>query len=131
MLKEEGPGLYLSISSDVAPVMGEYERSATALFNAYVGPVVSGYLARLERTLLDAGLKQKLLVVQANGGVTTTSQVVPIFTVESGPAAGVVGAAYLARSLGVRTSSRPTSAAPPSRLRSSVAASGATAGRPC
>ena len=47
----EAPELYVSISSDVAPVIGEYERSATALFNAYVGPVVAGYLARLERTL--------------------------------------------------------------------------------
>ena len=100
LLVEEAPGLYVSTSSDVAPVIGEYERSATALFNAYVGPVVAGYLDRLERTLVGAGLKQKLLVVQANGGVTTTAQVVPIFTVESGPAAGVVGAAHLARSLG-------------------------------
>jgi N-methylhydantoinase A len=100
LLAEEAPGLYVSLSAEVAPVIGEYERSATALFNAYVGPVVSGYLARLDRTLADAGLRQPLLVVQSNGGVTTTAQVVPIFTVESGPAAGVVGAAHLARSLG-------------------------------
>jgi N-methylhydantoinase A len=100
LLTEEAPGLYVSLSSEVAPVIGEYERSATALFNAYVGPVIESYLARLEAALADAGLKQQLLIVQANGGVATTAQVVPIFTVESGPAAGVVGAAYLARSLG-------------------------------
>ena len=57
LLRAEAPELYVSISSDVAPVIGEYERSATALFNAYVGPVVAGYLARLERTLADAGLQ--------------------------------------------------------------------------
>ena len=94
------PGVYLSLSSDVAPVMGEYERSATALFNAYVGPVIEGYVSRLEHTLRKAGLRQKLLIVQANGGVATTAQTVPIFTMESGPAAGVVGAAQIAGVLG-------------------------------
>lgn len=100
ILSEEAPELYVSLSSGVAPVLGEYERSATALFNAYVGPVIVGYLERLERTLVEAGLRQKPLIVQANGGVATAGQVVPIFTMESGPAAGVVGAAHLAGELG-------------------------------
>lgn len=100
IVAEEAPELYVSTSARIAPVLGEYERSATALFNAYVGPVIAGYLERLERTLVDAGLKQKLLIVQANGGIATASQVVPIFTIESGPAAGVVGAAHLAHELG-------------------------------
>lgn len=100
ILAEEAPDLFASLSSEVAPVLGEYERSATALFNAYVGPVIKGYLDRLEQTLADARLRQRLLIMQANGGITTTSQLVPIFTVESGPAAGVVGAAHLARELG-------------------------------
>ncbi len=99
LLKEMLPGVYLSLSSDVAPVIGEYERSATALFNAYVGPVIEHYLIRLERTLNAAGLKQQLLIVQSNGGVVTASQAVPVFTIESGPAAGVVGAARIAQSL--------------------------------
>ena len=94
------PDVFISLSADVAPVMGEYERSATALFNAYVGPVIQGYVGRLERTLREAGLRQKLLIVQANGGVATTAQTVPIFTIESGPAAGVVGAAQIAGTLG-------------------------------
>jgi len=101
ILAGELPGVYLSLSADVAPVMGEYERSATALFNAYVGPVIESYVSRLERTLREAGLRQQLLIVQANGGVATTAQTVPIFTIESGPAAGVVGAAQIASSLGV------------------------------
>ncbi|HEX7075771.1 MAG TPA: hydantoinase/oxoprolinase family protein [Hyphomicrobiaceae bacterium] len=100
IIAKEAPGLYISLSSDVAPVLGEYERSATALFNAYVGPVIVGYLDRLERTLFESGLRQKLLVVQANGGIATAGQVVPVFTIESGPAAGVVGAAHLANELG-------------------------------
>lgn len=100
ILREAAPELYVSASADIAPVMGEYERGATALFNAYVGPVIDSYLARLERTLIDAGLKQKLLIVQANGGLATVAQTVPIYTIESGPAAGVVGACYMAERLG-------------------------------
>lgn len=100
IIRREAPQLYVSVSADIAPVMGEYERSATALFNAYVGPVIDSYLARLERTLADAGLKQKLLIVQANGGLATVAQTVPIYTIESGPAAGVVGAAHMAERLG-------------------------------
>jgi len=102
ILRQEAPELYVSLSAEVAPVQGEYERSVTALFNAYVGPVIDEYLARLEQTLAAAGLRQKLLIVQANGGLTTVSQTVPIYTIESGPAAGVVGAAHVAERLGYR-----------------------------
>ena len=102
ILRREAPQLYVSVSAEIAPVMGEYERSATALFNAYVGPVIDSYLARLERTLADNGLKQKLLIVQSNGGLATVAQTVPIYTIESGPAAGVVGTAHMAERLGYR-----------------------------
>ena len=101
ILREMLPEVYVSVSSAVAPVMGEYERSATALFNAYVGPVIDRYISRLEASLRAAGLRQRLLIVQSNGGVATTAQTVPIFTIESGPAAGVVGAAELASTLGL------------------------------
>jgi N-methylhydantoinase A len=101
ILERELPGAYISLSSEVAPVMGEYERSATALFNAYVGPVIESYVSRLEHALRDAGLNQQLLMMQANGGVATTAQTVPIFTIESGPAAGVVGTAQIATSMGL------------------------------
>lgn len=101
ILKEELPGAYISLSSVVAPVLGEYERSATALFNAYVGPVIEGYLDGLVTTLRQAGLKHAPLIVQANGGLATPAQTIPIFTVESGPAAGVVGSARLAEELGI------------------------------
>ena len=100
-MKEELPNVYVSLSSEVAPVLGEYERSATALFNAYVGPVIEDYLENLVTELSSAGLKCQPLIAQANGGLATPAQTVPIFTVESGPAAGVVGSAYLANQLGV------------------------------
>ena len=100
IILEEIPEIYISISADVSPIMGEYERSASALFNSYVGPIIESYLDRLEKTLIEKGLKQRLFVVQANGGLSTVAQTVPIFTIESGPAAGVVGAAYVAKKLG-------------------------------
>jgi|SRR5665213_1241177 len=102
ILADELPGVYFSLSSEVAPVLGEYERSATALFNAYVGPVIENYLDGLVDQLGKAGLKRQPLIAQANGGLATPSQTIPIFTVESGPAAGVVGSAYVAEQLGVQ-----------------------------
>jgi N-methylhydantoinase A len=101
ILKEELPDVYVTISSEVAPVLGEYERSATALFNAYVGPVIESYLEGLVAKLGQTGLKCKPLIAQSNGGLATPAQTIPIFTVESGPAAGVVGSAHLANQLGV------------------------------
>lgn len=101
ILKSELPGIYVSLSSAVAPILGEYERSATALFNAYVGPVIEGYLDDLAAMLRQTGLKRSPLIVQANGGLATPAQTVPIFTVESGPAAGVVGSARLASDLDI------------------------------
>src|ERR1700733_11877300 len=101
IIKTVLPDAYVTISSEVAPVLGEYERSATTLFNAYVGPVIENYLAGLVSTLDQGGLKCKPLIAQANGGLATPAQTIPIFTVESGPAAGVVGSAYLANQLGM------------------------------
>ena len=102
IVAEEAPELFLSLSYAVAPEIGEYERSATALFNAYVGKIIERYLERLERTLIDSGLRRKLLIVQSNGGLVTPEQTIPVFTIESGPAVGVVGAANLTRELGLR-----------------------------
>ena len=102
ILKRLLPGVYVTMSADIAPVLGEYERSATALFNAYVGPVIESYLGTLVSSLGEAGLACSPLVVQANGGLVTPAQTIPIFTVESGPAAGVVGSAYLAAQLGLK-----------------------------
>jgi N-methylhydantoinase A len=96
------PQLYVAISSEVAPVLGEYERSVSTVLNAYLGPRVSGYLMRLERLLQDLGLRSALLVMQANGGVTSVEGVRdrPLVTVDSGPAGGVLGARYHAEITG-------------------------------
>ena len=98
------PGLYVSLSSEVAPLLGEYERCVSTVFNSYIGPVVGQYLGRLEERLTALGMTCSLLVMQSNGGVSSVDAVRsrPILTLDSGPAGGVLGGRYLAGVLGVR-----------------------------
>jgi N-methylhydantoinase A len=100
ILQEELPAVYICLSCEVAPTLGEYERGATTLFNAYVGPVIEGYLARLSSTLAEKGFRHTVQIVQSNGGLTSVDQTMPIYTIESGPAAGVIAAAHLGIKLG-------------------------------
>lgn len=102
LLAERAPGVFVSLSCEVAPVLGEYERTATAVLNAYVGPKVAGYLAGLERRLQEEGLSGPLYVLQAGGGLTSVEDASarPIVTLDSGPAGGILGARYLGRLYG-------------------------------
>lgn len=95
VLRESAPGVYVSVSHRLAPVLGEYERTATAVVNAYVGPTVAAYLRGLADRLRQRGLERPLLVLQANGGVAQVDETIPINTIESGPAAGMVAAKAL------------------------------------
>ncbi len=102
IIAQKYPGLYLSLSTRVMPVIKEYERSCETVVNAYVGPVVSDYMNRLEGRLSDLGIDAPLLIMQSNGGMITAeaSAQRPVEIVECGPAGGVVGAAYVAKTLG-------------------------------
>ncbi len=84
-------GKWVSLSSDVMPTMGEYERGSTAVVNAYIAPKVSGYLRALDEQLRQLGLPRSLLLLQSNGGAVLVDQVAarPVMLVLSGPAAGV------------------------------------------
>jgi N-methylhydantoinase A len=92
------PDLYISISSEVAPRLGEYERCVSTVFNSYIGPTVGDYVARLETALKERGLRCSLLVMQSNGGLAPVESVRrrPLLTVDSGPAGGVLGSAFFA-----------------------------------
>ena len=94
-------GLYVSLSSRVSPEYREVERTATTVLNAYVGPVMSAYLARLEAGLAERG-GGTLRVVQSDGGSATPQRAsaLPVATLLSGPAAGVAGAFQIARRAG-------------------------------
>jgi N-methylhydantoinase A len=83
--------------------MKEYERTSTTVVNAYIQPIMRSYIEELERGLAGIGIGAPLLVVTSNGGVASAKTVAerPVFAVGSGPAAGVVGAARLGRSLGL------------------------------
>lgn len=82
---------WISVSSGVAPIIGEYERLSTTVVNAYVGPRIVGYLKRLDRTLRQLGLRRPLLLMQSNGGAVSVDQVeaMPFTLLLSGPAAAV------------------------------------------
>ncbi|MGH2872556.1 MAG: hydantoinase/oxoprolinase family protein, partial [Solirubrobacteraceae bacterium] len=97
LLAERAPDLFTTFSHEVAPVLGEYPRTATTAINAYVGPRVAGYLARLEARLRDEGLTRPLLVMQASGGLTSVADAArrPIVTLDSGPTGGVLGCRHL------------------------------------
>ncbi len=103
-IRREFPGVAVSTSSDVAPEIREYERTATVVANAYVKPVVRSYLERLEKTMAAARVRAPILVMLSNGGMTTpaVSAEVPIRLIESGPAAGVLSACHAGARIGER-----------------------------
>jgi N-methylhydantoinase A len=96
LAKKKYPHLFVSISSEVAPRTGEYERCVSTAFNSYIGLIVGDYLTKLERRLSELGMKCALMVVQANGGLGTVGSVLgrPLAIVDSGPAGGVLGAMF-------------------------------------
>ena len=101
-LREALPGVSVSLSCDVLPEAKEYERTSTTVINAYVRPVVDRYLRGLLASLAERGIHAPLLTMQSNGGVASAASAMerPINIVESGPAAGVIGAVALGRRCG-------------------------------
>ena len=86
------PGLAITVSSEICPEIREYDRMSTACANAYVQPMMAGYLTRLQSGLRDNGFDCPLLLVMSSGGVTTVETAItkPIRLVESGPAGGAI-----------------------------------------
>jgi N-methylhydantoinase A len=97
------PEVTLCISAEVLPEIKEYERTSTTVINAYVRPIVEKYLSSLTAELARIRVDAPLLLMQSNGGLTTAkaAAVTPMNIIESGPAAGVVGAQALSRQIGV------------------------------
>ncbi|HSF95188.1 MAG TPA: hydantoinase/oxoprolinase family protein [Thermohalobaculum sp.] len=96
------PNPYVSAATEIIPEIREFERLSTATLNAYLQPVVSSYLDRLERALRDQGCTGDVLIVQSNGGVMAveTAKRFPVRTALSGPAAGVIAARAIAAAAG-------------------------------
>ena len=104
IILEEHPEAHVTISSDVASELREFERTSTAAINASTIPIISAYLDGLSQALSERGLERELFVMQSNGGVITsrTARSLPVRTVMSGPAGGVVGAQFIANRMGLR-----------------------------
>ncbi len=96
------PNPYVTAATEIVPEIREFERLSTATLNAYLQPVVSAYLDRLEGALAAGGFAGDVLIVQSNGGVMTVEQAkrFPVRTALSGPAAGVIAARAIARAAG-------------------------------
>ena len=88
--------VYWSFGSSLSQVAGEYARANTAILNSYLGPTVEGYLKDLESKLQSGGLKGPLLIMQGNGGVAHREHVSAIANLQSGPAGGMIAAAFVA-----------------------------------
>ncbi|MFD2239317.1 hydantoinase/oxoprolinase family protein [Aureimonas populi] len=104
ILREMLPGVAVTASVEVQPVVREYERSLTTVLNASVMPGVTTYVERLQERLREEGVEAPLLLMQSNGGVASAGTILhaPAFTALSGPAAGVVGARAVAAACGIR-----------------------------
>ena len=108
---------HLSLSSEVCAEVREYDRFSTTACNAYVQPLMAGYLDRLSRQLKETGLACPLYLMLSGGGLATleTAMRFPIRLVESGPAGGAILAAGIAAESICRACCRSTWAAPPPR----------------
>jgi N-methylhydantoinase A len=97
--REIKPDLFVSLSCEVAPQLGEYERTVATVINAYVGPASVRYLRDTGERLAARSLASPFLVMQSNGGVAPVSAAErrPLVTLDSGPAGGLAGAASLSR----------------------------------
>jgi N-methylhydantoinase A len=103
IIARRAPGRTICISSEILPEIREYERSSTTVINAYVQPIIGRYLETLIGDLRRIEVKAPLLLMQSNGGLTTAEVAakLPMHIIESGPAAGVVGAQAIARKIGL------------------------------
>jgi N-methylhydantoinase A len=104
IVRQRAPHVHVAISSDVASTPGEYERTSATVIDAYVGPVTQAYLAELTQLLEANSYRDPVLVMQGYGGLVPIAEAAarPLRMLECGPAAGMVGAQYLAAALGDR-----------------------------
>lgn len=102
VLNEYAPGVAVTLSHELSREYREYERTSTAVLDAYIKPIVRRYLHKLETELVGAGFVGRFLMTRSGGGAMTasTAREQPVSLILSGPAGGVIGAAYLAEAIG-------------------------------
>ena len=104
MVRERSPRTFVTCAHELISRMGEYERTAAVAINCFIGAKSAQYIGRLETRARELGYKFPLLIMQCSGGVTPAADAIerPLFTIDSGPAGGVMGAKFLADTLGHR-----------------------------
>ncbi len=102
ILERIAPDIYCTLSSEIAPTPGEYERSSTTVINAYAGRITRSYLQSLQKLLSETGYRGPVMVMQGYGGLLPAEEAAErsIGMLECGPAAGVIGSKALGDLLG-------------------------------
>ena len=101
LVQSEYEGLFISLSHEIVSAIREYERTSTTVANAYLMPVMNTYLSSLRDRITGMGIEAPILVMQSSGGMMTSHRAGerPVFSLESGPVAGVSGAVYLSKKI--------------------------------
>jgi N-methylhydantoinase A len=102
LVRKLAPEVFVTCSVDIAPKWGEYERVTATALNATLGPVMSGYLGKLDRTLTGLGYAHGLQIAQCGGGTVPVARAgeAPLLTLDSGPVAGVTASSFLGAAMG-------------------------------
>jgi N-methylhydantoinase A len=102
-LRELLPGVYVTAGTEVSAEWYEYERTATAAANAYVGPIFDRFLSAIEKALSDRGFTRNTFLMGSHGGLCSVERArqQPVTLVESGPAGGCIGASSYVTELGI------------------------------
>ena len=103
LIRKEHPDIFVSVSSELVPLLGEYERTATTAINAYLGPITSQYIHKLHKAAGEKGYGGPLYIMQCHGGALPAESAAdsPVTMLASGPVGGVIGAKYLADIIGL------------------------------
>jgi N-methylhydantoinase A len=103
IVRDLWPNEHVSLGSDLLPEIREFERGTVAALNAYVQPLISGYIGRLRNRLQDGGFQRELLIMQGNGGMMDAPLALrhAVHTVMSGPASGAIAAARIGEAAGL------------------------------
>ncbi|MFQ5931416.1 MAG: hydantoinase/oxoprolinase family protein, partial [Nitrospiraceae bacterium] len=102
IVSKEAPDLPVSLSCEIAPRMGEFERTVTTVINAFIGPITQSYIGSLQKRLKESGLKNPVQIMKSSGGVTLPDGIghQAVSVVNSGPIGGLVAARHVGQLLG-------------------------------
>ena len=104
LVQRMAPDVFVTCSVDIAPKWGEYERVTATALNAYLGPVMAGYLRKLDHSLQELGYSHGLQIAQCGGGTVPVARAgeAPLLTLDSGPVSGVTASLFLGAAMGER-----------------------------